>query len=357
MKGLVLAGGNGTRLWPLTHTGPKQLIPIANKPNILYCLEDLREAGITDIGIILGNNMPEKVRELLRDGKEYGVKITYIEQGYPKGIAHAVGCAEEFTGDHSFVVYLGDNILNGGIRCMVEEFHKSKAEALVALTPVDDPAKFGIAELNDKGDIIGLVEKPIHSKSNLAVIGVYFFRPSVFAIIRKLKPSLRNELEIIDAIDGLRRERGHVVAYQVKGWWKDTGRPEDIIHANRLVLENIEANNRGKVEDGAQVIGRVIIGDGTRVMKGSVIQGPSIIGDGCTIGPGTNIGPYTSIGDHCHIIGGSLESSIVISNTEIDCGKRIMDSLIGGRCRISSSEDRGGQTVRLILGENSQLTL
>lgn len=357
MKGLILAGGSGTRLRPLTHTGPKQLIPIANKPNILYCLEDLREAGVTDIGVILGNNMPEKVRELLGDGSAYGVRITYIEQGDPKGIAHAVGCAERFMDGHPFVVYLGDNILKGGIRYMAEEFQKGDAEALVALTPVEDPTKFGIAELDGNGNIIGLVEKPKQPKSNLAMIGIYFLSPSVFPIIKKLKPSWRDELEITDAIDGLRREKGRVVARLVKGWWKDTGRPEDIIHANHLVLEDIAASNHGEVDEGAQIIGKVVIGKGTKVMNGSVIRGPAIIGDGCTIGPGTYIGPYTAIGDGCRIVGGELESSIVISNTEIDCGKRIVDSLIGGGCRISSSEGMRPKGERLVLGENSQLFL
>ncbi|NLI73696.1 MAG: glucose-1-phosphate thymidylyltransferase, partial [Euryarchaeota archaeon] len=236
MKGLILAGGNGTRLRPLTHTGPKQLIPIANKPNILYCLEDLREAGITDIGVILGNNMPEQVRELLKDGADYGVRITYIEQGEPKGIAHAVGCAEEFMGDDPFVVYLGDNLLQGGIHYMVDEFADGDMEALVALTSVKDPAKFGIAELDANGSLIGLEEKPKNPKSDLAMIGIYFLRSSIFPIIKQLKPSWRNELEITDAIDKLRKKTGKVSTHMVRGWWKDTGRPEDIIHANRMVL-------------------------------------------------------------------------------------------------------------------------
>lgn len=356
MKGLILSGGTGTRLRPLTHTGPKQLIPIANKPNILYCLEDLRDAGITDIGIILGNNMPEKVRELLKDGSEFGVRITYIEQGDPKGIAHAVGCAEQFMDGEPFVVYLGDNILRGGIRYMVEEFAKGEVEALVALTPVDDPTKFGIAELDAEGNIIGLVEKPKQPKSDLAMIGIYFLRPSVFPIIRQLRPSWRNELEITDAIDNLRKATGKVAARKVRGWWKDTGRPEDILTANRMVLDEVEESIQGTVEEGASIEGKVSIGPGTVLKKGSLIRGPAVIGSDCVIGPDAYIGPYTAIGDRCTIVDGELEASIVISGTEIRCGHRIVDSLIGGGCKIVSAEAKP-KGLRFVLGENSQLRL
>lgn len=353
MKGLILAGGNGTRLRPLTHTGPKQLIPIANKPNILYCLEDLRDAGIVDIGIILGNNMPEKVRELLKDGSQFGVSITYIEQGEPKGIAHAVGCAEEFMAGEPFVVYLGDNILNGGIRYMVDEFSRGGMEALVALTPVDDPTKFGIAELDCEGNIIGLVEKPQQPKSDLAMIGIYFLRSSVFPIIHQLKPSWRNELEITDAIDTLRRTTGNVAARSVRGWWKDTGRPEDIIHANRMVLSEMKGRIDGVVEEGARVDGEVTIGEGTVIKAGSAVRGPVIIGRDCVIGPAAHIGPYVAIGDRCSVSNGELEESIIMSGTTISCSKRIVDSLIGSGCVIESQHKKSG--LRLVLGENSQL--
>jgi len=355
MKGLILAGGSGTRLRPLTHTGPKQLIPIANKPNILYCLEDLRDAGIIDIGIILGNNMPEKVRELLKDGADFGVKITYIEQGDPKGIAHAVGCSEEFMGEEPFVVYLGDNILNGGIQYMVEEFSRGETEALVALTPVDDPTKFGIAELDDEGNIIGLVEKPKEPKSDLAMIGIYFLRPSIFPIIHQLRPSWRNELEITDAIDTLRRTTGKVAARKVRGWWKDIGRPEDIINANRMVLDEMDGRIEGVVEDGAEVIGKVIVGSGSVIRSGSVVHGPVIIGRDCVIGPNSLIGPYSSIGDHCIISNGGTESSIVLAGAEISCRDRIVDSLVGSGCRIASAPEEAPKRIRLLLGENSQL--
>lgn len=354
MKGLILAGGSGTRLRPLTHTGPKQLIPIANKPNILYCLEDLRDAGITDIGVILGNNMPEKVRELLRDGAELGVRITYIEQGEPRGIAHAVGCAEAFMDGEPFVVYLGDNILRGGIQYMVEEFSKGEVEALVALTPVEDPTKFGIAELDADGNIVGLVEKPKQPKSDLAMIGIYFLRPSIFPIIKQLRPSWRNELEITDAIDTLRRTTGKVAARKVRGWWKDTGRPEDILHASRMVLDELDGCVEGTVEEGVRIEGKVRIGPGTIIRTGSVVRGPVIIGRDCDIGPHAYIGPYSSIGDRCVIVDGELEASIVLSGTEIACGQRIVDSLIGGGCKIVAATEKP-KGLRLVLGENSQL--
>lgn len=357
MKGLILAGGSGTRLRPLTHTGPKQLIPIANKPNILYCLEDLRDAGITDIGIILGDNMPEKVQSLLGDGSEYGVNITYIVQGEPRGIAHAVGCAEEFMDGEPFVVYLGDNILKGGIRYMAEEFQSDGMEAMVALCRVDHPEKFGIAELDEEGHILSLEEKPKEPRSDLALIGIYFLRESIFQVIRGLEPSWRNELEITDAIDELRRSKGGVKAMEVKGWWKDTGKPDDILTANHLVLDDVEGDMRGRMEEGVKLIGRVKVGSGTILREGTVVRGPVIIGEDCDIGPRSYIGPYTSIGDRCSLRGGEIESSIVMGDGTIECSEKIVDSLIGGGCSITPSDDRLPKGYRLVIGENSRLVL
>jgi len=356
MKGLILAGGRGTRLRPLTHTGPKQLIPIANKPNILYCLEDLREAGIRDIGVILGDNMPEKVQALLGDGSKWGVNITYIVQGEPKGIAHAVGCAEEFMDGEAFCVYLGDNILKGGIRYMKESFEDSDLESLVALCRVSEPWKFGVAELDEGGNILRLVEKPEHPDSDLALIGIYFLRASIFPIIRNLKPSRRNELEITDAIDELRRRTGKVRATEVKGWWKDTGKPEDIVMANHLVLDDLKGENRGKLKGDVRIIGRVSVGAST-VLEDTVIRGPVIIGEGCTIGPNTYIGPYTAIGDGCTIINGEIESSIIIEGSHIECGMKIVDSLIGGGSTIISQKDELPKGYRFVIGENSRIVL
>ncbi len=356
MKGLILAGGSGTRLRPLTHTGPKPLRPRANTPNILYCLEDIRDAGVTVIGIILGNNMPKKVRELLGDGSDFGVKITYIVQGEPRGIAHAVGCAREFMGDEPFVVYLGDNILTGGIKFMVDEFLVSDDEAMVALCQVSNPQQFGIAELDDDGHIISLVEKPKEPRSDLAMIGIYLLRSSVFPVIDRLKPSWRNELEITDAIDTLRQEVGNVTAKQVRGWWKDTGKPSDILAANRLVLDDMKPDVLGTIEDGARIEGRVSIGKGTIVRDGAVICGPAIVGRDCDIGP-TYIGPYTSIGNGCRLAGGELGSSIIMDGCHIECDQNIVDSLIGGNTTILSENDRKPRGIRLVVGENCSVGL
>lgn len=357
MKGLILAGGAGTRLRPLTHTGPKQLIPIANKPNILYCLEDLRDAGIKEIGVILGNNMPEKVRELLGDGGSYGVKITYIVQGEPKGIAHAVGCSRDFMKTEPFVVYLGDNILKGGIWKMVDEFMSGNWDAAVALCRVKHPEMFGVAELDERGKIIKLVEKPKQPKSDLALVGIYMFREVIFETIENLKPSWRNELEITDAIDNLVQSDHMVRAHIVEGWWKDTGKPEDILEANHLILDELQPYNKGIVEEGAELRGKVGIGERTVLTKGSVVKGPTIVGMDCRIGPDTYIGPYTAIGDNCTIIGCEIEASIVMNNTVIKCKKKIVDSLIGACCVIEPSENLVPSGHKLVLGENSVVYL
>ncbi|MEM4293676.1 MAG: glucose-1-phosphate thymidylyltransferase [Thermoplasmata archaeon] len=352
MKGVVLSGGAGTRLRPLTHTGPKQLIPIANKPNIVYCIEDLRNAGITDIAVILGNNMPEKVKELLGDGSNYGVKITYIYQGEPKGIAHAVGLAEEFVGDEPFVVYLGDNLLIGGIGGLVQAFEKTGAESVIGLCEVPNPQKFGIAVLNERKEIVRVIEKPKEPPTNLAIIGIYLFRKSVFEMIKKLKPSWRNELEITDAIQMLIDAKLPVHAYIVTGWWKDTGTPEDILEANRVVLEHLEPKVEGTVEEGAEVIGKVSIGKNSIIKKGARVRGPAIIGDNTIIEGDAYIGPYTAIGNNCKISRSEIEFSIILDSTEINYAGRIVDSLIGANTRILSGE-RKPRGQRFILGENS----
>jgi len=357
MKGVVLTGGHGTRLRPLTHTGPKQLIPIANKPNVLYCIEDLRDAGITDIGIILGDNMPEKVQEFLGDGSAFGVRFTYIVQGAPRGIAHAIGCARAFVGADAFCVYLGDNLLKGGIRAIVQDFERARREAGILLCPVPHPEWFGVAEVSEDGSILSLVEKPQNPRSNLALVGIYLLRPSIFGIIDRLAPSWRNELEVTDAIEGLRTQRGGVHAYVVKGWWKDTGRPEDILDANRLILEDLEPLDEGTREEGVQITGRVRIGKGTVIARGTVIRGPAVIGEGCVIGPASYVGPYTSIGDRSRLVGADIEGSIVIGDAVIETRNKIVNSLIGRHAVIGSAEGRLPRGQQLVVGENSVLFL
>lgn len=357
MKGLILAGGHGTRLRPLTHTGPKQLIPLANKPNILYCLEDLRDAGITDIGVILGDILPEKVKELLGDGGAHGVRVSYIVQGFPAGIAHAILCAESFLGDEPFCVYLGDNVLKGGIRTMVREFEEQGYDAELMLSRVPNPEKFGVAEVDARGNIVSLVEKPKAPKSDLALVGIYLLRSNIFPIIRGLKPSWRNELEITEALDGLRKQGARLKAHTVTGWWKDTGKPEDILEANHLLLDGIERKVEGTIDPEARVEGRVQIGQGTVVKEGSVLRGPAVIGRDCTIGPNTYVGPFTSIGDGCRLVEADIEASIVIGECTIEGTEKIVNSLIGRHTTIRSKGKGLPRGHQLILGENSTVIL
>ncbi len=357
MKGLILAGGAGTRLRPLTHTGPKQLIPIANKPNILYCLEDLRDAGITDLGVILGDNQPEKVRELLRDGHDFGVRITYVVQGAPKGIAHAIGCAEDFLQGGPFCVYLGDNLLKGGIRDMVADFAAGDADAGIALCHVAEPERFGVAELDGQGRVVRLVEKPKEPRSDLALVGIYFLRDSVFPIIRGLKPSWRNELEITDALETLRAQGGKISAHVVTGWWKDTGKPEDILDANRLILDELEPRLEGTVEPGVEIKGRVAIGPGSVVRSGAVIHGPAIIGRDCEIGPATYIGPYTAVGDRAVLEIADVENSILLADVHLATRHKIVGSLIGSHSHIGEDDGARPRGMRVVLGEHSHVRL
>jgi len=358
MKGLVLSGGYGTRLRPITHTGPKQLIPIANKPNIQYCLEDLRAAGITDIGIILGNVMPEKVQEFLGDGSKFGLKLTYIVQGEPKGIAHAVNCARDFMGGDPFVMYLGDNLLKNGIKAIPEKMVRECADCVISLCPVAEPQRYGIAELTPDGkSILRTVEKPKEPKSNLAVIGVYAFNHSFFEVYPKLKPSWRNEYEITGAIDLLIKEGYKVIAHHVEGWWKDTGKPEDILEANHLILDGMETRNEGTVEEGASVIGRVVIGKGSTITGRSVVKGPAIIGEGCKIGPNAYIGPYSAIGDRTIVIAAEIEDSIIMDDSVIDIERKIVRSMVGKGSRVLSSHGMIPKGERLIIGENTTLYL
>lgn len=301
MKGIILHGGFGTRLRPLTHTGPKQLIPVANKPISHYVFDDLLEAGIYDIAILLGSAYPEKVMDYFGDGGSFGAKITYVQQGEPKGIAHAVGLCKDFVGADKFVVYLGDNLLKGGVRKYVEKFLDGELDAMILLNQVEDPTRFGVAEFDLNGKLVKLVEKPKTPPSKYALTGIYFLTSSIFEAIKDLKPSWRGELEITEALQTL-ISSGYKVGYDVvSGWWKDTGTPEDILDANRLVLDELEPSIKGSVEDGSSIQGRVFVDEGSTVKKGALIRGPCVIGKNSTIEPAVYIGPYTSIGDHVHM--------------------------------------------------------
>jgi glucose-1-phosphate thymidylyltransferase len=359
VRGLILAGGLGKRLRPLTHTGPKQLIPIANKPVLHYCIEDLVNAGIKDIGVIVGytEDRINTIKESVGDGSKWGAKITYLEQDAPRGLAHAVWIAKDFLKNDDFVVYLGDNILKGGIKHFVEEFKKSDAEASILLCKVDKPEKFGIATLDNKGNIIEVEEKPQKPKTNYAIVGVYLFKSIIFEHIKNLKPSTRNELELTHVIQALIESKHKIISHFVNGWWDDAGTTDDILHANYIMLNDIQSSEiKGKVEEKAKIIGNIKLGEGSIVRSGSLIKGPVIIGKNCDIGENVYIGPYTSIGDNTKIINGEIESSIIIGDSVIDCKGKIVDSLVGKQSNIISS-NKLPKGYKIITGENSEISL
>lgn len=355
MKGLILSGGKGTRLRPLTFTQAKQLVPVANKPVLFYGIEALIGAGIREIGIIVGDTKDE-IREAVGDGRRWGrdVRITYIEQPEPLGLAHAVMIAERFLGRDSFVMYLGDNILKSGILSLVEEFRQEKPNALILLTPVPDPTMFGVAELDD-GRVVKLVEKPKEPKSNLALVGVYMFDQHVFEAVKAIKPSWRNELEITDAIQYLVDHGYRVQPHLVTGWWKDTGKIEDILEANRLILETLSGSVEGTVDHGSRVSGEVVIEKDVSV-RSSTIRGPAIIGAGSEI-LDSYIGPFTSIQKNCRIVKTEIEHSIVLEGSEIiDIGSRIDESLIGREVRIYKCPPKP-LAYRFMVGDKSEIGL
>ncbi len=355
MKGLILSGGKGTRLRPLTFTQAKQLVPVANKPVLFYGIEALVDAGIRDIGIIVGDTRNE-IQEAAGDGSRWGadVRITYIDQAEPLGLAHAVLIAEPFLRDEPFVMYLGDNILKSGIISLVRVFEERRPNALILLTPVPNPQMFGVAELRDNR-VIRLVEKPKEPASNLALVGVYMFDAHIFEAVKAIRPSWRNELEITDAIQYL-VERGYAVQpHLVSGWWKDTGKIEDILDANRLILETIEGAIEGTVDAASKVSGAVVIEAGAAV-RASTIRGPAIIGAGTEI-TDSYIGPFTSIQKRCRIVGTEIEHSIVLEGSEIlDIGSRIDESLIGRDVRIHKCPPKP-LAYRFMVGDKSEIGL
>ena len=357
MKGVVLHGGSGTRLRPLTHTGPKQLIPIANKPVSQYAVEDLLACGIKEIAFVLGDIHPEKVREHYGDGSTRGARFTYIPQEEPLGIAHAISLCREFVQDSPFVVYLGDNLIKGGITKHVQEFRNAKADATILLSKVRNPSRFGVARLDDHGRLVGLEEKPKKPPTNLALTGIYLLKPVIFKMIEKLKPSWRNELEITEALQLLLENEGKIDHRIVEGWWKDTGTPEDILESNRLVLDDLQPKIEGHVEDDGSIQGRVSIGRGSKISRGATIRGPSIIGEEAVLESGVYVGPYTSIGNHVLIKRGEIEDSIIMDHCTIDIPQRITNSIIGQHTTITSSDHDFPKGLRLTLGENCQLNL
>jgi glucose-1-phosphate thymidylyltransferase len=351
MKGLILSGGRGTRLRPLTYTSAKQLVPVANKPVLFYGIESMADAGIRDIGIVVGDTQAE-IRAAVGDGSAWGVRVQYIEQDAPRGLAHAVLISEPFIGTEPFVVYLGDNLLNRGITNFVEEFSREQPAAQILLARVPDPQMFGVAELRD-GRVIGLVEKPAQPKSDLALVGVYMFSPAVFDSVKRIRPSFRNELEITDAIQDLIDRGLEVRPHIVSGWWKDTGKLEDMLEANRLILDTIERRIEGQCDDASRIEGKVIIEEGA-VIEGSVIRGPVIIGKRARIFH-AYVGPFTSIMNDVEISESEIEHSIVLEGSSIsNLANRVEDSLIGKNVRIHRAPMKPS-AYRFMLGDNSEI--
>jgi glucose-1-phosphate thymidylyltransferase len=352
LKGLILSGGRGTRLRPITFTSAKQLVPVANKPVLFYGIEAMAEAGIREIAIIIAPETGDEIRAVTGDGSRFGVELTYIVQDEPAGLAHAVLTAEPFLGDAPFVMYLGDNLLQGGIAELVQTFRESAPAALILLTPVPDPEHYGIAELDGDGSVSRLVEKPPEPRSDLALVGVYMFTPVVHEAARAIQPSGRGELEITDAIqwivDGGRRVEPHIV----RGWWKDTGRLSDMLEANRLVLDTIDRRIDGDLHD-AQVDGRVVVEAGARLER-AVVRGPAIIGAGAVV-RNAYIGPYTAVGRRCEIDGAEVEHSILLEGASVrGLDGRMESSLLGKDVRISRGE-RQPRAYRFMVGDNSEI--
>jgi len=355
MKGLILSGGAGTRLRPITHTSAKQLVPVANKPILFYGIEDMAAAGITDIGIIVGDTHAE-IEEAAGDGSRFGVKITYLRQEQPLGLAHCVLIARDFLGDDDFVMYLGDNMLQQGLKEFVDAFEADRATserppaAQILLAHVDDPRHFGVAEVDADGEVIRLVEKPVHPPSDLALVGIYLFDPRIHDAVRAIEPSGRGELEITDAIDWLLTEN-HRVRHQVlEGWWIDTGKKDDLLESNRLMLDTVEPRVDGRVDAASTLGAKVVIEAGAEI-RNSQVTGPAIIGPGTVIAD-SFIGPYTSIAGGCEIRDAEIQHSLVLDRSRILGAKGITDSLIGRDVEI-----RKADAQRLTLGDDSIVEL
>jgi len=347
MKGIILHGGHGTRLRPLTHTGPKQLLPIANKPMSEYCLESIKEAGITEIAIIIGGLGSSKVKEYYGNGKKFGVNITYIEQDEPRGIAHAIRLCKEFVNNEKFLVFLGDNIIQKPITDFVENFNKSDYDATVLLCEVDNPSRFGIADVENE-KIVKITEKPKKPTSNLAVTGIYLLTPLIFEVIDNLKPSWRNELEITDALDNLLKQNDNIGYEIITDYWKDTGTPEDILNANRQVLERICGQGETAV---------VIVDESRLEQTAWWSEHSCIVGKNCKIDESASIGPHVSIGDDTIISSDVvIENSIIMSGCKIDGGLNIKDSIISANCHLHGNNKDKTKKI-FLLGEGTKITL
>ncbi len=355
MKALVLAGGKGTRLKPLTNTMAKQLLPVANKPILFYVLDQIKEAGITDIGIIISPETSSHIKEAVGDGSKWNVQVSYIPQPEPLGLAHAVTTAQDFLGDSPFLMFLGDNLIEGGVKSFVQEFNSCHPDALILLKEVADPRLFGVVELDTSGKVIHMVEKPKEPKSNLALVGVYLFTPEIHQAIAQIKPSWRGELEITDAIQKLMDMGREIRSYTLDGWWLDTGKKDDLLEANRVVLDDYAKRDiKGKVDAKSKVVGRAEIGRGTKI-ENSLIRGPVSIAEDCHI-KDSFIGPFTSIGAKTVVDSSSTEHSVILENCHIFKIEQLADSIIGRRTKVVKQE-RDLKGLRLFIGDDAEIRL
>lgn len=360
LKGLILSGGKGTRLRPITHTSAKQLVPVANKPVLFYGIEAMAQAGIEEVGIIIAPETGPEIEAAAGDGTRFGVQITYVVQDEPAGLAHAVLTAEEFLGGSPFVMYLGDNLLQGGISDLVAAFREHSPDALILLTPVADPENYGVAELapaepgETTGRVVALVEKPAQPATDLALVGVYMFTAQIHEAARAIRPSARGELEITDAIQHLVDSGLRVEPHIVRGWWKDTGRLEDMLEANQLILDNIVRSVEGELID-SQVDGRVVVERGARLER-TRVRGPAVIGAGAQLRD-CYIGPYTAIGERCSIAGAEVEHSILLEGSSVcDLDGRMESSLLGRNVSVRRG-DRQPRAYRFMVGDNSDISI
>ncbi len=354
MKGLILSGGKGTRLYPLTYTSAKQLIPVANKPVLFRVIEAIRDAGISDIGIVVGDTA-EEIKRAVGPGTQWSVNITYIAQNAPLGLAHAVKISEDFLGNDRFVMFLGDNVIQGGISPLIAQFASSDYNSQIVLTRVDQPQQYGVAQLDERGQIIKLIEKPKDPPSNLALVGIYMFDPHVFEAVKVITPSWRGELEITDAIQWLVDHDYNVHPYTHQGWWIDTGKPRDMLEANSLVLEELTPTIEGYIDQDSEVDSRVTVEPGAEIIN-SVVRGPAIIGKETRI-VNAYVGPFTSIYHHCLVENAEISRSIVLEHSQIrNINRRIEDSLIGRHVVVHRSPIRP-RAYKFTLGDHSQLGL
>ncbi|WOB67763.1 glucose-1-phosphate thymidylyltransferase [Microcystis aeruginosa] len=356
MKALILSGGKGTRLRPLTYTGAKQLVPVANKPILWYGIESIVAAGITDIGIIISPETGEEIRQTTGNGEQFGAKITYIRQDQPAGLAHAVKTAQSFLGDSPFIMYLGDNLIEDDLSPFLDSFHQQSLDALILLRKVSNPSAFGVAKVDETGKVLYLVEKPKEPPSNLALVGIYFFAPTIHQAIASIQPSGRGELEITDAIQELINQNKAVEANKLLGWWLDTGKKDDLLEANRIILDTcLEIALLGEIDANSQVIGRVQIGQGSKIIN-STIRGPVIIGENCHI-ENCFIGPYSSVANGVKLIDADIEHSVILKDaTIIGIHQRIVDSVIGRRAKLEIAPQRP-KALRFMIGDDSHVEL